>query len=121
MLQKSTQWITDRIIERALPSIGGYMASALQRMLVLGHAEHHSELEEQARKYEEAGKPHLAEMIRGQSQQMRLDAPLHSAERICENLTAKSQNTPFSLSLTEIPEATNSAKPKSSKPNDGEE
>ena len=120
MLQKSTQWITDRIIERALPSIGGYMASALQRMLVLGHAEHHSELEEQARKYEEAGKPHLAEMIRSQSQQMRLDAPLHSAERICENLTAKSQNTPFSLSLTEIPEATNSAKSKSSKPSDGE-
>jgi hypothetical protein len=29
MLQKTTQWITDRLVERALPSIGGYAVRQL--------------------------------------------------------------------------------------------
>jgi len=91
MLQKTTQWITDRLVERALPSIGSFMASALQRMLILGHAEHHNELEEQARRYEAAGKPHLAELIRGEAKELTLGDPFSSAPAISERLTSDAQ------------------------------
>ena len=91
MLQKTTQWITDRLVERALPSVGSFMASALQRMLILGHAEHHNQLEEQARRYEAAGKPHLAKLIRDEAQEMSLNDPFSSAPAICERLTDDSQ------------------------------
>ncbi len=92
MLQKTTQWMTDRLVERALPSIGSFMASALQRMLILGHADHHNQLEEQARRYEAAGKPHLAKLIRDQAQQMSLNDPLSSAPAILERLTDNSHD-----------------------------
>lgn len=98
MLQKSTQWITDRLVERALPSIGSFMASALQRMLILGHAEHHNELEEQARRYEAAGKPHLAELIRSEAKQLTLADPFSSAPSISERLTGDAQPQ-FSLPI----------------------
>lgn len=94
MLQKTTQWITDRLVERALPSIGSFMASALQRMLILGHAEHHNQLEDQARRYEAAGKPHLAKLIRDEAQQLSLSDPYSSATSICERLTDESLPTP---------------------------
>lgn len=93
MLQKTTQWITDRLVERALPSIGSFMASALQRMLILGHADHHNQLEEQARRYEAAGKPHLAKLIRDEAQELSLSDPFSSAPAICERLTEDSQNS----------------------------
>lgn len=93
MLQKTTQWITDRLVERALPSIGSFMASALQRMLILGHAEHHNQLEEQARRYEAAGKPHLAKLIRDEAQELSLTDPFSSAPVICERLTDDSQSS----------------------------
>jgi len=87
MIQKTTQWVTDRLVERALPSIGGFLASALQRMLILGHVEHHNQLEDQACRYEAAGKPHLAKMLREQAKNLSLDDPFSSAPTICERLT----------------------------------
>lgn len=93
MLQKTTQWISDRLMERALPSIGSFMASALQRMLILGHAEHHNQLEEQARRYEAAGKPHLAKLIRDEAQDLSLNDPFSSAPAICELLTDDSESS----------------------------
>lgn len=92
MLQKTTQWIIDRLVERALPSVGSFMASALQRMLILGHAEHHNQLEEQARRYEAAGKPHLAKLVRDSAEQMTLADPFSTASEICERLTDESNN-----------------------------
>ena len=89
MLQKTTQWITDRLVERALPSIGSFMASALQRM-----------------RYESAGKPHLAKLIRDEAQQMTLSDPFTSAPTICERLTDDSQNNgvlPLALPDTTTP------------------
>jgi len=68
------------------------MASALQRMLILGHAEHHNQLEEQARRYEAAGKPHLAKLIRDEAEEMSLNDPFSSAPAICERLTDDSQS-----------------------------
>jgi len=100
MLQKTTQWITDRLMERALPSIGSFMASALQRMLILGHAEHHNQLEEQARRYEAAGKPHLAKLIRDEAEHLSMTDPFSSASTICEQLTEESElstNLPIGL------------------------
>ncbi len=98
MIQKTTQWVTDRLVERALPSIGGFLASALQRMLILGHVEHHNQLEEQARKYEAAGKPHLAKMLRDQAKNLSLDDPFSSAPAICERLTEE-KHAPNELTL----------------------
>ena len=91
MLQKTTQWITDRLVERALPTIGGFLASALQRMLILGHVEHHNQLEEQARRYEAAGKPQLAKLIRDQAANLSLDDPFSSAPAICARFTDETQ------------------------------
>lgn len=113
MLQKTTQWITDRLVERALPSIGSFMASALQRMLILGHAEHHNQLEEQARRYEAAGKPHLAKLIRDEAEELSLNDPFSSAPAICERLTDDSQRDaglPIGL-----PDATTTKKKRSKK------
>lgn len=113
MLQKTTQWITDRLVERALPSIGSFMASALQRMLILGHADHHNQLEEQARRYESAGKPHLAKLIRDEAEQMTLSDPFSSAPTICERLTDDSQNNgvlPLALPDTTTPKKKRSKK-----------
>lgn len=110
MLQKSTQWVTDRLVERALPSIGSFMASALQRMLILGHAEHHSQLEDQARRYEAAGKPYLAKLIRDEAEQLSLADPFGPAPAICEKLADNRE------SIAEFPigiaggEATNNGK-----------
>ncbi|MEM6467936.1 MAG: hypothetical protein AAF802_00095 [Planctomycetota bacterium] len=113
MLQKTTQWITDRLVERALPSIGSFMASALQRMLILGHAEHHNQLEEQARRYEAAGKPHLAKLIRDEASEMTLNDPFSSAPGICERLTDDSQsNSGLPIGL---PDATTAKKKRSKK------
>tara|TARA_R110002049_G_scaffold309101_2_gene516914 strand:- start:41144 stop:41536 length:393 start_codon:yes stop_codon:yes gene_type:complete len=92
MLQKTTQWMTDRLVERALPSIGSFMASALQRMLILGHVEHHNQLEEQARRYEAAGKPQLAKLIRDGATNLSLDDPFSSAPAICERLSDGTEN-----------------------------
>ena len=114
MLQKTTQWITDRLVERALPSIGSFMASALQRMLILGHAEHHNQLEEQARRYEAAGKPHLAKLIRDEAEQMTLADPFSSAPAICERLTDDSQTDNLPLAVPETPEQKKRRKRKSS-------
>ena len=113
MLQKTTQWITDRLVERALPSIGSFMASALQRMLILGHAEHHNQLEEQARRYEAAGKPHLAKLIRDEAEEMTLSDPFSSAPGICERLTDDRQgNSGLPIGL---PDATIAKKKQSRK------
>ena len=104
MLQKTTQWITDRLVERALPSIGSFMASALQRMLILGHAEHHNQLEEQARRYEAAGKPHLAKLVRDGAGRMTMADPFSTASEICESLTDESNNNSgLPLALPEAP------------------
>ncbi len=106
MLQKTTQWIMDRLVERALPSIGSFMASALQRMLILGHADHHNQLEDQARRYEAAGKPHLAKLIRDQAEEMTLSDPFSGAPKISERLTDDSTQTPalpLNLEDVEVP------------------
>jgi len=106
MLQKTTQWIMDRLVERALPSIGSFMASALQRMLILGHADHHNQLEDQARRYEAAGKPHLAKLIRQQAEEMTLGDPFSTAPTICERLTNDSPQAPglpLNLEDVEVP------------------
>jgi hypothetical protein len=88
MFQKTVQWFVDRLVERFLPPIGSFMGAALQRMLILGHAEHHDQLEEQARRYEAAGKPHLAALIREQSQSLTLDDPLPNAPDVMQHVTS---------------------------------
>jgi hypothetical protein len=88
MFQKTSQWFVDRLVERFLPAIGSFMASALQRMLILGHVEHHNQLEEQARRYEAAGKPHLAAMIREQSQALTLEEPMADSPNLLERVAS---------------------------------
>jgi len=63
-------------------------------MLILGHAEHHNQLEEQARRYEAAGKPQLAKLIRDEAEGLTLNDPFSSASTICERLTDDSPNNP---------------------------
>ncbi len=95
------------------------MASALQRMLILGHVEHHNQLEEQARRYEAAGKPHLAKLIRSEAEQLTMDDPFSSAGAICERLSEDANNNSgLPLALPETTPATKKRKKKSSEHND---
>ncbi len=88
MFQKNVQWFVDRLVERFVPSIGSVFTSALQRMLILSHAEHHSQLEEQAQRYEAAGKQEIADLIRQQAKSLTLDKPLPLAELVLEEFDA---------------------------------
>lgn len=88
MLQKNVQWFVDRLMERLIPSIGSFLTGALQRMLILNHAEHHSQLEEQAQRYEAAGRQEIADLIRQQAKTLTLDKPLPVAQQVLENFDA---------------------------------
>lgn len=89
MFQKNVQWFVDRLVERMLPSVGSFIASALQRMLILNHAEHHNQLEEQALRYEAAGREEIAKLIRQQAQNLSLEKPLPMAESVLEDFQAE--------------------------------
>lgn len=101
MLRKTTQWAIDRLVERSLPSVGAYIASALQRMLILGHVDHHNQLEEQARRYEADGKPQLAAILREQAAKLSLDDPLANAPAISAGLNEADSLDGFPLSIAE--------------------
>ena len=88
MFQKNVQWFVDRLVERFVPSIGSLMTSALQRMLILNHAEQHNQLEEQALRYEAAGRQEIADQIREQAKALTLDKPLPLAEQVLEDFDA---------------------------------
>lgn len=87
MLQRSVQWFVDRLAERFVPTVGAFYASALQKMMILGHAEHHNQMEEQARRYGDAGKPHLAAMIRQQAGKVSLEDPLQTSPTVIGNVS----------------------------------
>lgn len=89
MFQKNVQWFVDRLVERMVPSIGSLFTSALQRMLILNHAEHHDQLEDQAQRYEAAGKKEIAKLIRTQAQSLSLDKPLPLADQILSEFGAE--------------------------------
>lgn len=88
MFQKNVQWFVDRLVERLVPTIGGFLTSALQRMLILNHAEHHNQLEDQAQRYEAVGRQEIADLIRSQAKGLTLDKPLPLAEQVLEDFDA---------------------------------
>ena len=88
MLQKNVQWFVDRLMERLVPTIGSFMTSALQRMLIISHADHHNQLEEQAIRYEAAGRQDIADLIREQARNLTLDKPLPMAQQVLEDFDA---------------------------------
>lgn len=115
MLQKSVQWFVDRLVERSLPAIGSFMASALQRMLILGHAEHHNQLEEQARCYEQSGKPQLAALIRREAESLSLDDPLPASTRLVEKVSETGPGLPGADSVLPIAGLEHPKKPRRSR------
>ena len=100
MLQRSVQWFVDRLAERFVPIVGAFYASALQKMMILGHAEHHNQMEEQARRYEDAGKPHLAAMIRQQAGKVSLDDPLQTSPTVIGNVSPEEGRLTDGLAMT---------------------
>ena len=88
MLQKNVQWFIDRLVERFIPSIGSLFTSAFQRMLILSHADQHDQLEEQALRYEAAGKPQIAAQIREQAKTLTLENPLPLSQKVLEDFDA---------------------------------
>ena len=89
MFQKNVQWFVDRLAERMVPAIGSFITSAFQRMLILNHAEHHDQLEEQAQRYEAAGKKDIAKLIRTQAQNLTLDKPLPMSDHVLSEFGAE--------------------------------
>ena len=106
MFQKNVQWFVDRLVERMLPSVGSLISSALQRMLILNHAEHHNQLEEQALRYEAAGQVEIANLIRRHAQDLSLEKPLPTAEPVLAEFEAENPAlfeataTPLAISET---------------------
>ena len=89
VFQKNVQWFVDRLVERMLPSIGSFISSALQRMLILNHAEHHNQLEEQALRYEAAGREDIANLIRQHARNLSLEKPLPLADAVLSEFEAE--------------------------------
>lgn len=118
MLQRNIQWFVDRLMERIVPTIGSYFTSALQRMLILSHAEHHNQLEEQAQRYEAIGRPEIAALIREQAKKVTLDQPLPQAQVILEEFDAANptlfEGTSSGVPLA-LPDSLSSRRPKSRK------
>ncbi len=104
MFQRNVQWFVDRLVERMVPTIGSYFASALQRMLILSHAEHHNQLEEQAQRYEAAGRPEVAALIRDQAALFTLDRVLPLADKVLADFGADNP-TLFEGSASGLPAA----------------
>ena len=102
MFQKNIQWFVDRLVERIVPTLGSYFASALQRMLILGHAEHHNQLEEQAQRYDAAGRTEIAAIIREQAKRVSLDHVLPLSDKVLEEFGADNP-TLFEGSASGIP------------------
>ena len=102
MLQRGVQWFVDRLAVRFVPIVGAFFASALQRMMILGHAEHHNQMEEQARRYEDAGKPHLAAMIRQQAGNVSLDDPLQASPTVIENVSPEEARLTDGIGMTSL-------------------
>lgn len=100
MLQRGVQWFVDRLAERFVPIVGAFFASALQKMMILGHAEHHNQMEEQARRYEDAGKPHLAAMIRQQAGKVSLDDPLQTSPTVIGNVSPEEARLTDGIGMT---------------------
>ena len=69
-MMKSMQWIIERFVERGVPLIGNLFAAAIQSMHALGVAEHQSEIEEVARRYEADGKPEIAASVPRRAEQI---------------------------------------------------
>ena len=118
MFQKNIQWFVDRLMERIVPTVGSYMTAALQRMLILSHAEHHNQLEEQAQRYDAVGRPEIAALIREQAKHIALDRPLPQAQSILEEFDAANptlfEGTPSGVPLA-LPDALSARRPKSRK------
>ncbi len=102
MLQRGVQWFVDRLAERFVPIVGAFFASALQKMMILGHAEHHNQMEDQARRYEDAGKPHLAAIIRQQAGQVSLDDPLQTSPTVIGNVSPEEGRITDGIGMTSL-------------------
>lgn len=83
---KGIQWIIERIAERFIPLIGGMFASTVQTFHALGLAEHQSQLEEAARRYETEGKTEIAAVLRQRAAELASDNPADQAVHIAENI-----------------------------------
>lgn len=118
MFQKNIQWFVDRLMERIVPTVGSYITSALQRMLILSHAEHHNQLEEQAQRYEAIGRPEIAALIRDQAKHVSLDRPLPLAQSVLEEFDAANptlfEGTPNGVPLA-LPDSLSARRTKSRK------
>ena len=118
MLQRNIQWFVDRLMERIIPTVGSYFTSALQRLLILSHAEHHNQLEEQAQRYEAIGRPEITALIREQAKKIALDQPLPQAQAILEEFDAANptlfEGTPSGVSLA-LPDSLSARRTKSRK------
>lgn len=118
MLQRNIQWFVDRLMERVIPTVGSYFTSALQRLLILSHAEHHNQLEEQAQRYEAIGRPEIAALIREQAKKITLDQPLPQAQAILEEFDAANptlfEGTPSGVPLA-LPDSLAARRTKSRK------
>ena len=110
-----------------VPSIGSLFASALQRMLILNHAEHHNHLEDQAQQYEAAGRKEIARLIRQHAQQLTLDRPLPLSDQVLAEFGAESpalfnaSSSTSLLPLTQSPKRNKTRRSDADVTTDGEE
>jgi DNA-binding ferritin-like protein len=67
--------IIDILAERIVPLVGSAIASRLEALVALEHAEHQNELEDRARQFEDEDKPHLAAALRSRASQINPESP----------------------------------------------
>jgi hypothetical protein len=67
--------IIDILAERIVPLVGSAIASRLEALVALEHAEDQNELENRARQFEDEDKPHLAAALRSRATQINPESP----------------------------------------------
>ncbi len=72
-----------------IPAIGSFFSAALQRLLIMSHADHQNQLEEQAQRYESMGRPEIASLIREQSKALTLEKPMPTSNQVLAEFGAE--------------------------------
>jgi hypothetical protein len=88
---KGIQWFLERLIERLIPIVATCLSSTVETIRALGQAEHQSQLEEAARRYEAEGKIDIAANLRNRAKQLTSDDPAAAALDIFQNVVSDGQ------------------------------
>ncbi len=98
LVQRIAQILTERVVA----VVGSLFASQVESLVALQQAEQLDELEERARQFELAGKPHLATVLRTRAQRINPDNPGILGQSIIRHLETEATDPHMPLLETAV-------------------